>query len=290
MLLSALLPVQAQEAKTPDIPAAQLVRLTVDNEVNDGGHSSVKHLFRARRQTPKGSQTRVYVETSPALAGMLIAVNDKPLPPQQRQAEINHLAWLEGDPEALRKKHAREKEDTEHTMRIMKALPDAFRYEYAGAENGSAQVGHQGRPLARLTFRPNPAYSPPTRVEQVLMGMEGYLLIDAESHRIAKIDGTLFKEVSFGWGLIGHLNKGSQFSVQQADVGEGEWEITEMKLDITGKILLVKGLSLISDEVYSDFQRVPDELSFKKGIALLKTEEDKFARSSSPEESPKIRP
>ena len=40
---------------------------------------------------------------------------------------------------------AREKEDAERTLRIVKALPDAFRYEYDGTEVGSAGVGEERR-------------------------------------------------------------------------------------------------------------------------------------------------
>ena len=63
------------------------------------------YMFRSRRQTPKGSQTRLYVETQDAMAGMLIANNDQPLSVQEHQAEINHLNWLAGNPEQLKKKH-----------------------------------------------------------------------------------------------------------------------------------------------------------------------------------------
>ncbi len=45
-----------------------------------------------------------------------------------------------GNPEQLRKKQAREKEDADRTLRIVKALPDAFRYEYAGTENGDGRT------------------------------------------------------------------------------------------------------------------------------------------------------
>ena len=238
-------------------------------------------MFRSRKQTPKGSQTHIYVETNQAMAGMLIALNDKPITPDQRQAEINHLSWLENDPEALRKKHANENQDAERTMRIMKALPDAFEYRYDGFETGTAELGGQGKPLVRLRFTPNPSYSPPSHTEQVLTGMEGTLLIDAGAHRIARIDGTLFRGVSFGWGIVGRLDKGSTFHVDQADVGSGAWEITQMKLNITGKILLFKSLSMISDEAFSDFQRVPDDLTFSKGVELLKTQEEKLSREGS---------
>ena len=54
-----------------------------------------------------------------------------------------------------------------------RALPDAFRYEYDGTETGDAALGKAGDPLRKLKFTPNPAYSPPTRVEQVLQGYAG---------------------------------------------------------------------------------------------------------------------
>ena len=268
------------------MPADQLVRAAVKNEVKAADNTSVKHFFRSRRQTPKGSQTKLYVETNDAMAGMLIANGDQPLTPQQKQAEIDHLAWLEGSPDQLRKKQAREKEDADRTLRIVKALPDAFRYEYAGTENSKDGLGREGAQLVRLKFTPNPSYSPPTHEEQVLTGMQGYLLIDTTSLRLARIDGTLFKEVTFGWGIFGHLDKGSYFRVQQADLGDGTWDITEMSLNITGKILLFKSLSMVSDETFTDFRRVPDNLTFAQGVQLLKGEEEKLAHNGhSPESS-----
>ena len=132
----------------------------------------------------------------------------------------------------------------------------------------------------KLKFTPNPDYSPPTRVEEVLAGMHGYLLIDPEARRLARIDGTLFRNISFGWGIVGHLDKGGHFRVQQADVGDGTWNITEMSLNITGKILLFKSLNMVSDEVFSDFRRVPDDTNFSRGVELLKAEEQKLAHDS----------
>lgn len=281
--MGGLAAVAAQDPQPPEMPPGELVRAAVANEVAAANLTAVKHMFRSRKGTPKGSQTRLYVETTSAMAGMLIAVNDHPLTPQQQQAETNHLAWLVGNPDQLRKKQAREKEDTDRTLRIVKALPDAFRYEYAGTENSGVGLGAEGAQLVRLKFTPNPGYSPPSHVEQVLAGMQGYLLIDTKSMRIARIDGTLFKDVTFGWGIIGHLDKGGHFRVQQADVGDGSWDITEMSLSFTGKILLFKSLSMVADEVFSDFQRVPDDLSFEQGVKLLKAEQEKLAHNHRPE-------
>jgi len=256
-----------------------LVRSAVENEVAAANNTVVKHMFCSLKKTHKGSQTKLYVETNDAIAAMLIAVNDEPVTADQRQGELNHLAWLTDNPEQLRKKQAREKEDAERSLRIIKALPDAFHYEYAGTENGTATLGRTGAQLAKLKFTPNPDYSPPSRVEEVLAGMQGYLLIDSDARRLARIDGTLFRNISFGWGIVGHLDKGGHFLVQQAQVGDGTWGITGMSLNITGKILLFKSLSMVSDESFSDFQRMPDNLPFAKGVELLKAEQENLARN-----------
>ncbi|HWY20960.1 MAG TPA: hypothetical protein VNX26_07035 [Candidatus Acidoferrum sp.] len=260
----------------------ELVRAAVANEVAASNDHSIQHTFRARKQTPQGSQTRLYVETRDAMAGMTIAYNDQPLTPEQRQGEQGRLAGLVSNPEQLKRKHSQEQENAERTLRIVKALPDAFLYDYDGEERGAADLGKDGARLLRLKFRPNPAYQSPSRVEQVLEGMQGVVLIDAASRRVARIDGILFKEVGFGWGILGHLDKGGRFLVEQRDVGDGSWEISRMSLTFTGKILLFKSIAIKSDEVFSDFRRVPGDTTFAQGVEMLKAEEAKLAENHKP--------
>jgi hypothetical protein len=56
-----------------------------------------------------------------------------------------------------------------------------------------------------------------------------------------------------------------------------------MSLDFTGKILLFKNLLIKSDEVFSDFRRVPDDTTFAQGVQMLKAEEAKLAQNRSSE-------
>lgn len=269
LVLALSLPLVGQ---TSSVSPGDLVRQTAENELR-AANEPTNFMFRARKETPHGSQTKLFVQTRDATAGMLIAINDKPLSPEQRRAEQARLQSLLSDPDELRRKQKQEKEDADRISRIVRALPNAFIYEYDGIEMGRPGIGKQGDELVRLKFRPNPKYSPPSRVEQVVTGMNGYLLIDANQHRIAKIDGTLYKDVSFGWGILGHLDKGGQFQVDQADIGDTGWEITRMNLNFTGKVLLIKNLVIKSNETYSDFRRVPSDLTFAQGVDLLKKEE-----------------
>ena len=183
----------------------------------------------------------------------------------------NHLSERADEPD--------EKEDADRTARIMKALPDAFLYQPDGTEVGKERLGKPGDELVRLKFRPNPRYTPPSRVELVLTGMEGTLLIDANQHRLARIDGKLVKEGGFGWGILGHLNPGGHFLVDQSDVGYNRWEVTHMDLAITGKLLFFKSLNIRSNETYSNFRPAPPNLTFAQAVELLKKEEAVVAQN-----------
>jgi hypothetical protein len=265
------------KAQMPSQAPAELVRATVQNELHPSDNTA--YMFRDRKQTPRGSQTKLMIETRDAMAGLVIANDDHPLTAEEREAENARVDRFVKDPEELEKRKRQEKENTEHTQRIVKALPDAFLYEYDGTEPGRPGTGKAGDPLVRLKFWPNPHYDPPTRVEQVLVGMAGVVLIDVPKRRIARIDGTLEKEVSFGWGILGHLDRGGRFMVEQADVGDGHWEISHMKLAFSGKILLFKSFSIESDEVESDFRQVPPALTFAQGLEMLRKQEAVLAEN-----------
>jgi hypothetical protein len=265
------------KSEAPQQSPVELVREAANNEAASSTGPGLHFMFRDIKKGPHLSQTKLIVETREATAGMLIEQNGQPLSPGERRAEEARLENYVHQPAELTKKRKQEKEDSERTLRILKALPDAFLYEPEGTVNGSAAIGHMDHPLVRLKFRPNPTYQPPTHVEQVLTGMQGELLIDPQEKRIAEINGTLEKEVGFGWGILGHLDRGGRFLVDQADVGENQWEVTRMVLDITGKILFLKRLSLHSSEEFSDFRVVPSDLTFAQGIELLKKEIAKSA-------------
>ena len=159
-------------AVQPSESPIELVRRTVQREIA-AGNSDKRAMFMGRKETLHGSQTKLIVETRDGMAGMMVAINDKPLTPEQRRTEESRLAALVSNPEQLRRKQRSEKEDAERITRIMRALPDALLYEPDGTEVGNQEVGKTGDQLVRLKFRPNPKYDPPTRVEQVLTGMQG---------------------------------------------------------------------------------------------------------------------
>ena len=264
----------------------ELVRQTAENEIR-ASTGGMKLMFRDRKETAHGSEVKLMVETTEGTAGLLVESDGKPLTAKQREAEEARLDALAHNPAELKKRQKAERDDAERTMRIVEALPDAFLYEVEGKESGREGLGRPGDELVRLRFRSNPSYKPPTRTEQVLMGMRGYLLIDASQKRIAKIDGTLFKDVTFGWGIFGRLDKGGRFVVQQGVVADRDWEITRIDISFTGKELVLKKILIQSSDAFSDFRPAPPNLTFAQGVELLKKQQATLA--DQPEHDDSIR-
>ncbi len=262
------------------VSPVDLIRAACANELAVANDNSAKHFFRSVKHSASGSQTRLYVETHEAIAAMTIAYDDKPLSPQQMQGEEDHLNYLLRDADARRAKHARENDELDRTRRILKALPDAFLYEYDGTEAGTAEIARPGLKLTRLHFSPNPSYDPPSRVEQILTGMEGTILLDATQHRLALLDATLVKDVGFGWGFLGHLDKGGSLLLRQIALDDGTWDLNELRMKFTGKILIFKSLNVNSDEVLDQFKPVPADITFAQAVEMLRAEQGKLSAAA----------
>lgn len=250
---------RAQEP--PEDPVA-LVRAASWNELH-ATNNTHPFRFRLRKQDENGSTTKEIVETKDGDIARLIAVNDQPLTPERAQAERTRLDNLLAHPELQARRHKKEQEESSRSNEMVRLLPDAFLYTYRGI------VNTPNGPAWRLTFLPNDKFIPPDREAQVYHGMAGELWIDCAQKRMARLDANLISDVNFGWGMIGRLYKGGTILVIQKDVGDNHWEAIHLKLNLTGKILMVKNLVIQSTEDASDYKPVSKTLTYKDAIHLL---------------------
>jgi hypothetical protein len=84
-----------------------------------------------------------------------------------------------------------------------------------------------------------------------------------------EIDGQLTSEVKFGGGILGHLDKGGTFIVNQKDVGGGHWELTRLFINMNGKALFFKTIDVHHDEQDVDFQPVRGDITLREAAELL---------------------
>jgi hypothetical protein len=219
--------------------------------------------FRLSKVAPKESFVKQIFETKDGDVARLIEKDGKPLSPEDERAEIDRLNHLLAHPEVQEHRHKKEQEDSARGDEMVKMLPDAFLFTFDGMVDGP------NGPCYRLKFRPNPAFTPPDREGEVYHGMVGELWVDRAQLRLVKIDAHLITDVKFGWGVLGTLYKGGSILVENADVGLHHWETIHMKLQLQGKLLLMKSVDYSTTEDSSHFEIQQQELSYQEAIHLL---------------------
>ena len=250
--------------------ATHLVQQVVYNEVNGTKNDHMRFTYRTRKQTPKGTTTKQIIETSEGSIARLLAVNDQPPTADQRKQDQERIQKLVNDPEERQRKYREQQDDAKKAEDMLRVLPDAFLYE---------EIGREGD-LIKLHFHPRPHFDPPSREASVYRGMEGTLIVDGRQKRLVRIDGHLFQDVTFGWGILGRLEKGGTFFVEQKQLEGPRWEVTIMDVNMNGKALFFKTISMHEKEVSTDFHRVPENLSLKQAVDMLEKGQAQIAENT----------
>ena len=96
------------------------------------------------------------------------------------------------------------------------------------------------------------------------------MVVEPRDLRLVRIDATLIEDATLGWGLLARLNKGGRFTLEQAQLPDGNWATTRMRLDFTGKAFLFKTIRIKQRQAITEFRPAPANLSLAEGIELLK--------------------
>lgn len=243
--------------------AQALVQHALAVEFASARNRSHPMCYTLRKITPHLSTTKKMIETSDGDVARLIAVNGGPLSAAAEQNELARLDRLAANPADQQHRKQTEDSDTARAMKILRALPQAFLYTYTGP--GTSPAG----PVETYTFAPDPAYRPSGMETQILTVMTGSIAVDPLAQRVVHLEGHLQHDVSFGWGIIGRLNKGGWIALDQSPVVEGQWRTVRLQLAMTGRILFFAKTYDLLEEV-SDFKPVEPTLDYREAIGMLK--------------------
>jgi hypothetical protein len=255
----------------PAVPASlsneetqALVKRALQTEIDAASDSSHPMQYRLRKVSPRLSTTKLIVETKDGDVARLIAINDGPLGAQDRQNEDNRLQSLLNDPNQQKHRQEREQSDAERARKVMRALPNAFLYSFAGI------VDTPHGPSYRLTFQPNPKFDPDDLEAQVLKGMAGEMWIDVAQQRVTRLEGKRLRDVDYGLGILGKLDQGGTLLLEQADVGNHLWRTTHMVLIMNARVLF-KVVKLDTTLELSQYSPVTAGMSYQQAIQMLQT-------------------
>jgi hypothetical protein len=248
------------QSPTPaQLPAAELVKSVIHNELHPPANSEVRWKYRLEKESDGKHETRAVIETKDGSLYRLLAVAGKPLSAADESSEAARILRFSQNSEEQRKAEQARRKDMEQCNTFLQMIPDAFVFEYAGQNSNST----------KLTFKPNPRFRPPSREGKVLQQMAGEMWVDTKQQRLVSIVGQLVNDVKFSGGLLGHLQKGGQFTVRRAEIAQGDWEMTELTVNMHGRALLFKNICVQQKEVHTGFHRVPDDLTLADAANLL---------------------
>lgn len=240
-----------------------LVRSVIQKELADTYGTRPPLRYRLRKMTGHMDTTKEIIETRDGGVACLVATGGRPLATGAWLNERARLQYLRAHPALQQHRKMREQEDTARIKKILRALPDAFLYTYAGV------VSVSSGPALRLTFVPDPKYRPSNYEAHVLRGMRGELWINIQQQRMVRFEARLFENVGFAWGILGYVDKGGSVLIEQSEVAPPVWTLTDMHLSLAGRALLVRPLRYDVDETATNYQRAPVDLSYQQAIDLL---------------------
>jgi hypothetical protein len=261
ILLSCFASAQSTGGPGSEAPANELVRRVVANELKAEQQDQSHWSFRLEIQKPNGqNEVDQVVETKDGDLKRPLLINGRELTAEQQQKSERQTDQQVRNPSALRKSLNDKNQDAARSQRLLKMLPNAFHFKY----------GERRGDLMQLNFSPNPKFHPPTHEAEVFHAMEGSVWVNSKEARIEEITGHLVHEVKFGGGLLGHLNKGGTFDVKQAEVAPGYCELNLLKVEMKGKALFFKTISVQQNYSRNDFRQVPDDLTLAQAADILR--------------------
>lgn len=251
----------------------QLVREVIQNEIQSQLHDTNLWSYRELTRTKGRERLREYCQTKSGTIHRLLAVNGRPLNPKQRQAESRRIAKVVHSPDLLRAAQKKESADAEEERRFLKLFPKAFRY----------QVESQQGDRMTLRFRPSPGFSPSGMEERALHALEGMMVVDVKQKRLVSVKGHLMTEVKFWGGVLGHLDQGGTFSVVSENVAPGDWELKSLDVEMNGKALIFKTLTVREQDTYSNYKLVPPDTTLAQAAERLENEGSASADAEAPD-------
>jgi hypothetical protein len=255
VLVVALIRVAAAQVPAPN--PNDFVRRVINNELKLESQDHSHWMFRLDSEKQgKGRQIDQVIETRDGDLTRPLVTNGREVAADQADRRVQEQVH---DPEALRKTLKDKEEDASRSQTLLKMLPDAFTFAYAGRRGD----------LVKLNFSPNPKFKPSGHEAEVFHAMKGNLWLNGKQSRLEEIAGHLIHEVKFGGGVLGHLDPGGDFDVKQAEVAPGFWELTVLNVNMKGKALFFKTIAVQQKYSRTHFQKVRDDLTPAEAAEVL---------------------
>jgi len=240
--------------------ARVFVHAVVANELAADANDHSRWMYRDDNKTPELHTVKLVIQTSEGDLSKTVQKNGHPLTPEEHREDEQRIDAFVRDASLRQKQKQDHAQDSQRASSLTKMLPDAFLWTITG-QNDSETT---------LRFQPDPHFDPPTRESRVFAAMAGTMVVDTKQKRIKQLKGALTRNVNFGYGLLGKLEKGGTFEIERQQIAPGVWEITSTHIHIQGHALIFKSIGEQQDEMTTQYHPTPPSLTLAAAAKMLK--------------------
>jgi hypothetical protein len=182
----------------------------------------------------------------------LIAKDGKPLDANERKREEDRFnkrfdelkkkqAELAADP----KKQAKQEEQDEAQ------ISDFLRAEVF---TNPRRTTLHGEDVIAFDFAGNPNYKAKKTIDRIVQKLSGVMWVDDQAREIARLEARFAESAHVGGGVVGSIEKGSNFVFEQQKLNQEVWLPSYAEAHVAGRIFVVKLKQNFVDR-YSDYKK-----------------------------------
>ena len=248
------------------VPAKTWAEQAANKEIEIILHSGSYIRYRQRSIDSRRDELRDVIESKDGTVARLLMRDNRPLTPEEDQAERDRLNGLIDHPSEFQKHVKNDANGKKQAVDLIRLMPEAMAFTYA---TDQTPASNSSAPQVVIDYAPDPKFNPPTIESQALAGLRGRIWIDTDAKTIVRMNGEIFQSVNFGWGMLAHVFPGGKIELEQTDALGDRWNMTNFQEHVTVKALMVKTIN-VNSEVHSfDFQQVASSMSYQDAIHLL---------------------
>lgn len=255
----------AQAAPSPQPPAEKELRQLLERMIAAMHGSDAENDLQARtehwieRRHPQDADAildRVYrvYPTGTGTLKLVVEERGAAVTPEKYREELRELeqtlVWAVHPEES--DQHARvekfEKRSRER-YRAVEAFRDAYELSWLGRET------LDGRSVEKLLLDPKPNSGGGSLATELLAASRLTVWVDAQTGGVLQLDAELVRDLLFGGGLLGKIDRGGRVHIEQAQIAPGIWLPKLTRYDVEGRKLFTHEQSYRTVEA-RDFRHV----------------------------------
>jgi hypothetical protein len=189
----------------------------------------------------------------------LLATDGKPLDGGEKKKEDDRFSKQFDE---LKKKQAELANDPKKQAKQAEE-DDAQISDFLRAERftNPRREDFRGQEVIAFDFSANRDYKPKKTIEHIIQALSGVIWVDEQAREIVRLEAHFAESVKVGAGLLGSLQKGSNFVFEQEKINGEVWLPSYVEVHFAGRIFIVKLKQNFSDR-YTDYKK------FSVGSAL----------------------